>query len=146
MKEIRIKVKFLDSGEVYEENMGVPEDAEPLQYVKEAIQYFNNNRYANESPREFVEVIGETGINYCNVYKVNSMTVSRGRSFYDVWRCEVCRLFYQRFGLSGRPPSIMCTPKQVCLDCNKVFKTEKALVKHKEKNRHKPPAWLPDGV
>lgn len=148
MKEYKIRTK--DANGIMEETINIPDNiggtqTDVITYVKAMVDRFNSTLRLYELPREFVEIIGETGKRYCVMHKINLATVSRGNSLYDIWQCKICYMYHQRHGLNELG-NYECLPLQTCRECNKVFKTAKALAKHKEKNRHNPPAWLPDGV
>lgn len=146
MKEVKFKMKSTVAG-IYIEDILVPDDeSDPKKYFIE--KYLNNwNQTNDKDKREIIEMFGNTGIKYCTLEKVNMFTISRGYSSYDILICKNCKMYYQRFGLGiGFPKEIKCNPELNCNECNKSFKTIKLLLKHNEKNKHKIPDWLPDGV
>ena len=74
------------------------------------------------------------------------MTVIKNGECYDVIQCKTCGFIRKRHGLEESPLGIVCYPETTCTDCNRIFKTQKGHDNHKEKNKHKTPEWLPDGV
>lgn len=154
MKEFTfvIKNRGQKDDQAWQEQMGVPDGTTPLEYGKLIVEQFNAQEKEIKSPgykpqyRELVAVLSETGKEFCDFFKVNNMTVFKGHSSYDIYKCKKCGLYHQQFGLTGRPSTTECRPKLTCTECNRVFKTEAMLARHNKINKHKEPIWLPDGV
>lgn len=127
---------------------------EPIQYVKKIIDNFNDTekqRKEDDSKyimdiRKFVRIVGKTGIFHCIFRKMNMFTVLRNDAVYDIIQCTRCKIYRKRVGLDGSSTYIICKPELTCLECNKIFKTQKGYDKHDVKNKHRTPEWIPDGV
>ena len=143
MKDVRFKIKSSAVG-IYEEDAKVPDDCEDPKtfFTKEYLESWNKEFPKDQ--REILEVIGDTGVEYCIMDKINTMTVSRNGESYDVWQCTKCKIYYKRSSLEM--PDRKCLPKLSCIPCNKLFVTEKGLELHNKRNNHKMPDWIPDGV
>ena len=145
MIEYSFEVKNLFSNTTYIEQDAVPEGEDPTKHFNKLIESWNND-FPNDR-RELIRVIGQTGVKFCDFYKVNNWTVSRGNEIYDLMACKNCFMVFQRFGVGQTfNYKTVCRPHLVCKKCNKVFVNSAGLNAHNKRGKHKLPNWYPDGV
>jgi len=145
MKEFNFEVENIDRKTTHIEPNPVPEGKDPVEHFNELLESWNKD-YPNDR-RKLIKVIGETGVRYCSLEKVNYFTISRGDDIYDLMSCKNCGLVFQRFGLGQNFSNYkICKPHLVCNKCNKIFANSAGLNAHNKRGNHKLPNWYPDGV
>ena len=79
--------------------IGNKEEAEKC--GSEIVKFFNSTLGPNEKPRKFVgvEVISDDTMVH-SWDKTNAVTILKGGSMYDTYRCLVCGITGKRYGLS----------------------------------------------
>ena len=73
----------------------------------------------------------EQKISYCDLKKLNIVSVKDSRGYYDLLECDSCLRIYKRYSLYT-PTNLICNPKLICKKCRKEYKTEKGIGKHLE--------------
>lgn len=141
-QEYIFRVKEINSGKIWNEPAEVPDNTIPELYFQGLIKSWNKD--FPDKQRELIEVVNKSDKRYCELEKVNMMTISKNNEMYDILHCKKCGIYIKRHTIET--PTLICEPKKTCRDCNKIFKTEKGLLKHNKKGKHKIPDWLPDGV
>lgn len=142
-QEYMFKVKGINSGEIWEEHSQVPDGQNPEKYFQGLLKSWNKDFPDNQ--RRLIKVLNETDNAFCEfTEKINNFTISRNGEMYDIWQCKLCKLYVKR--PTVEMPQRKCKPDQSCLECNKIFVSVKSLQKHNERNNHKTPNWIPDGV
>lgn len=157
MKEIKFKLKIPNTDDVWEETDYVEEGEDPQTHFENLIKTFNEEedrrkkQHPNYKPsyRELISVGESTGKEktICDFHKINTSTIGRKGTNYDLMRCSICEIIIQRFGLGlGFDYKRECHTELVCKQCNKQFKTEVNLKKHNDRGNHDTQDWYPDGV
>ena len=82
--------------------------------------------------RKFISIKKlEQKISYCDLKKLNIVSVKDSRGYYDLLECDSCLRIYKRYSLYT-PTNLICNPKLICKKCRKEYKTEKGIGKHLE--------------
>jgi len=139
MKEYSVKVKGLNSGESWIETITVGDNEDPRKNFEGLLASWNKDYPDNQ--RKLLQIIGKTGVIFCNWDKLNNVTISRDGVLYDILFCSKCGNRYQR-NTFFTPSKIECRPSRTCAQCCKVFKTEKGLEKHNARDNHQMPRML----
>ena len=84
--------------------------------------------------RKFISIEKlQAKISYCDLKKLNIISVKDKRGYYDLLECNGCLRIYKRYSLYT-PTNLICNPNLICKRCRKEYKTEKGIAKHLELN------------
>lgn len=105
MKKIRMKIKQVNTGAIWDEDFNVDESLDAEEYARNLIRHFNKTLREGESPRELlgVAVLGR-GTQEHRWTKTNAVTIMGRTGSHDTYKCEICGITGKRFGL-GRDVS-----------------------------------------
>lgn len=140
-----IRVKFIatsgNSPEEFIDECYVDEDKDLETEIKKAVEEFNKEekgKYGSKVRlRKFVRLIDSPRQKQHDWDKASLFGKKdcSGLS-YDLWRCKCCGLEKKVISLDSVPRAGDCYPERACAICQKVFKTEKNLTKHKDTILH----------
>lgn len=155
------QIKFITMQKNWKEPVNevtdIPINANPKEEIEKILKEYNieEDRRSKTSSeykaiyRELVSIEGESGLKktFCDWKKINPVTVTKNDESYDIMYCEGCKEFNKRHGFGENFwYNRECHPETFCSECNKRFTSKKGLEKHNERDNHKQPEWLPDGV
>jgi len=130
MVRVKFQTKNIKTGDVYDEDVSVTSLETAEEELKELVEEFNRveeERYGEEGrPREFVKLL--TGDKGQLQHDWDKTDIYSGA--YTNYRCKNCRLEREVPTLSP-PVGGDCYPERTCVSCNRVFASEKNLLKHK---------------
>ena len=166
----QVEFKWVDGTEVkgsdgkpipYTEICDVPKSEDAESFIKKLLETFNaeevrrnteghGNLKAGEykpCPRTFIRIVTkdcDSNKSFCELFKMNVVTVSQGGLYYDILRCKNCGWTHQRISLGDTPQKHLCTPERFCKHCNKTYATRRLCKAHMARKNHKTPHWMPN--
>lgn len=103
--KIKMTVKMINTGNIFDEEYDIENTNIPQEYVNQLISNFNRTLRPMESPRELVnvEIIeNESEVIYKHAFvKQNLYTISSNNGTYDIVKCERCGVTGKRYGLTN---------------------------------------------
>ena len=165
----QVEFKWVDGTEVkgsdgkpipYSEICDVPKSEDAESFIKKLLETFNAEEVRRNTEGHGNLKAGEYKVHertlvriqtadcgndksFCELFKMNNVTIAQGGLSYDILRCKNCGWTYQRIGLET-PQKILCTPERFCKHCNKTYATKRLYKAHMARNSHKTPHWMPN--